>query len=129
MTDKLTYMWLAILLVFLLLYTPNVNDATAQSRWARVERTHTVSDVRRNAAQLYRLRSRVHLQGRILHPIRKTLFEFTDNTGSMRIRMRDRSFVFNPNATRTVFEISGVVRSRSMREPVLDVTRVTESSN
>jgi len=92
-----------MLVVVLLFFSPNANDAAAQSRWVRVERLYTVSDVRRNAAELYRLRSRIRLQGRILHPIRKSYFEFTDNTGSMRIRMRDRSFVFNPNATRTVF--------------------------
>jgi len=122
MPGKRTTIGLALLIIVLLLSSRNVNDALVQSRWERVERFHTVSDVRKNATQLYRPRSRVRLQGRILHPVRKSYFEFTDNTGSMRIRMQDRSFVFNPNTTRRIFEISGVVRSRSMREPILHVT-------
>jgi len=81
----------------------------------------TVAQVLKNAAD----DQMVTLRGKLTKKLRKEHYEFTDNTGTIRVEIDDRHFYNTKITDKTVVEIYGEMEKEFMKSPEIDVKRLT----
>ena len=81
----------------------------------------TVANVLKNAVD----DQMVTLRGKLTKKLRKEHYEFTDDTGTIRVEIDDKYFYNSKVTDKTVVEIYGEVEKEFMKSPEIDVKRMT----